>query len=345
MVGAAVPVSILDVVPLGPGISSASAVAATLQVSRFAEAAGYHRVWLAEHHAAPYNACSQPALLISLVAAGTTTIRVGSGGVMLPNHTPLSVAEQFHTLVAMHGDRIDLGLGRTSGSDPRTLAALGRRPGAETDDGFTADLVELNGFLSGRWPEGHPSRDIRVSPCGDPPPIFLLGSSVRRACRAGQLGLDFAYATHLAPQAASQAAGEYRAAWAEAGHGRPGKLILTAGVICAETSSAAHQAALRSGLVRLRGADARAEERTADLAELLDHRSTEAERDRVLGSYAEAGFLIGDAERVSAGLAELVSSTGADEVMLVSPEFEAADRIRTLDAVATGLFQRSLVAA
>jgi luciferase family oxidoreductase group 1 len=326
-------------------MGAASAIAATVQVGQFAEAAGYHRVWLAEHHAAPHNVCSQPAILIALVAARTSTIRVGSGGVMLPNHSPLSVAEQFHTLVAIHGARIDLGLGRAGGSDPRTLTALGRRPGADTDEGFTADLVELTGFLSGEWPEGHPSNGIRVSPSGPPPPMFLLGSSVRSARRAGQLGLDFAYARHLAPDAALQAADEYRAAYAAAGHARPGRLIMTIGVVCADTSEAADEAALRSGLIRLRAAGARAEGRTADSAELLDPRCTEAERAKVMHSYAASGFLIDDAEGVAAGLAELVDSTGADEIMLASAEFDAADRIRTLDAVAEGLAQRSAVPA
>jgi luciferase family oxidoreductase group 1 len=264
---------------------------------------------------------------------------------MLPNHTPLTVAEQFHTLVAIHGDRIDLGLGRAGGADQRTLAALGRRPEAHTDDGFTADVVELTGFLSGNWPAGHPSREIRVSPAGPPPPVFLLGSSVSSARRAGHLGLPFAYARHLAPAATAAAAAEYRAAFARSGHPGAGRLIVATGVICAGTPEAAEQAAIRSGLIRLRAAQARADRRMPATAESLDPQCSPAERLEVLRRYAASEFLIGDAERVSADLGRLVEQTGADEVMLLSPEFEARDRIRTLGVVAGGLAGTTVMAA
>lgn len=330
-------VSVLDTVPLAPGGDTASAVAATAEVAQAAEAAGYHRVWVAEHHASASSACAQPVVLIGLLAERTHRIRVGSGGVMLPNHSTLEVAEQFALLAACHGDRIDLGLGRAAAADPLTLQALGRRAGAEQDEAFLSDVTELTGFLTGQWPAEHPYRAIPTAPAAVPVPIHLLGASVTSATLAGRAGLAYVFGRNLAPRVTAAATRAYRQAWEAAGHPGEPRLIVSFGAICADSQQAADAAALSAGLARLRGAEARQAGRQVSVDELLDPACDEREKTQVLQGYATSGFLIGDSDRVAAGMRALAASTGASELMLVSAESFAADRIRTLSAVMAGM--------
>ena len=205
--------SVLDLAPVAEGSTPADALRNSVELSRTVERLGFHRHWVAEHHNMPGIASSAPAVLIAHLADATSTIRVGSGGVMLPNHASLAVAEQFGMLEAMHPGRIDLGIGRAPGTDPLTARALRRSDGAFTEDEFPAQLVELLGYFSGRFPEGHPYRHVTAVPAlGYSPALWLLGSSDYSANVAGVLGLPFSFAHHFASGGTDAAVAAYRAA-------------------------------------------------------------------------------------------------------------------------------------
>jgi luciferase family oxidoreductase group 1 len=200
-----VPLSVLDLAPVGRGQTVGESIAASVALAQRAEEAGYRRVWYAEHHNMPSIASSAPAVLIAHVAAATRTIRLGAGGVMLPNHSPLTIAEQFGTLASVHPGRIDLGLGRAPGSDQNTAYALRRDPAAA--ERFPQDVLELQGYLTGesRVPgvQAVPGRGTDV-------PLYVLGSSMFGAGLAAALGLPYAFASHFAPQLLEPAVAAYR---------------------------------------------------------------------------------------------------------------------------------------
>ena len=201
-----IPFSVLDLSPIVQGGSAAESFRHTLDLAQHAERWGYHRYWLAEHHNMPGIASAATAVVIGHVAGGTTTIRVGSGGVMLPNHSPLVVAEQFGTLESLFPGRIDLGLGRAPGTDPRTTLAL-RRDRASADESFPRDVAELQAYFA----PAAPGQAVRAVPgAGLRVPIWLLGSSLFSAQLAADLGLPFAFASHFAPDYLMAALQEYR---------------------------------------------------------------------------------------------------------------------------------------
>jgi luciferase family oxidoreductase group 1 len=200
-----IPLSILDLARIGPGETARDSIAASVELARTAEQHGYHRVWYAEHHNMPSIASSAPAVLIAHIGTATSTIRLGAGGVMLPNHTPLTIAEQFGTLEAMYPGRIDLGLGRAPGSDQNTMRAL--RRDAQSAESFPQDVLELQAYLAGR------SRIPGVNAVpggGSNIPLYILGSSMFGATLAAALGLPYAFASHFAPQALEAAMAAYR---------------------------------------------------------------------------------------------------------------------------------------
>jgi luciferase family oxidoreductase group 1 len=200
-----IPLSVLDLAPIARGESASSSIAASVALARAAEEHGYRRVWYAEHHNMPGIASSATSVLIAHVGAQTSSIRLGAGGIMLPNHSPLTIAEQFGTLEAMYPGRIDLGLGRAPGSDQNTMYALRRDPTSADD--FPQDVLELQGYLTGetRVPGVHavPGRGSNV-------PLYILGSSMFGATLAAALGLPYAFASHFAPQLLEQAVAAYR---------------------------------------------------------------------------------------------------------------------------------------
>ncbi|WP_110180954.1 LLM class flavin-dependent oxidoreductase [Nocardioides solisilvae] len=199
------PISVLDLAHVPPGATAADSFAASVEIARLAERTGYRRVWYAEHHNMPTIASSATSVLIAHVAAHTSSIRLGAGGVMLPNHSPLVVAEQFGTLATLHPDRIDLGLGRAPGSDQNTMRALRRDP--RSADTFPTDVQELQGYLAGR----STIPGVQAVPgAGTHVPLFILGSSLFGAQLAAALGLPYAFASHFAPQALTQAVATYR---------------------------------------------------------------------------------------------------------------------------------------
>src|SRR3954468_18752589 len=250
-----VPLSVLDLAPVSSGSTPRAALQATVELAQEAERLGYTRFWVAEHHNMPGIASSAPAVLIARLADATTTLRVGSGGVMLPNHPPLVVAEQFGMLENLHPGRIDLGLGRAPGTDPATAAALRRSVDALSADDFPEQLGELVSFFTDSFPEGHPYASMSAVPRPPSmPAIWLLGSSGYSAQVAGLLGLPFAFAHHFSAANTIPALDLYRKRF------RPSEVLaepyamVAASVLVAETDERARELAMPSGLsfVRLR---------------------------------------------------------------------------------------------
>jgi luciferase family oxidoreductase group 1 len=297
-------------------------------LARLADRLGYTRYWLAEHHGMPGIASSAPEILIEHLASATTRIRVGSGGIMLPNHAPLRVAEAFHTLEALHPGRIDLGIGRAPGTDPATSQALRPFDAAQ----YGEQLAELLALSGGTFPEGHPFQRVRVVPSDVAlPPIWLLGSSGGSARLAGSLGAGYAFARHFSPAPPAPAIAAYRESFrASASHAVP-HVILGVAVVCADTDEHAEYLAGSLGLmwVRLqRGEFAplpSAEEAAA--YPYTPHERLVVERYRSL-------LVVGGPARVRAEVEALAADAGADEVMITTNLPDAAERLRSYELVA-----------
>jgi luciferase family oxidoreductase group 1 len=324
----AVPLSVLDLAPVTAGSTPGDALRATLELARTVEDLGFTRFWVAEHHSMPGVASSAPPVLIGAIAAATTRIRVGSGGVMLPNHAPLVVAEQFGTLTALYPGRIDLGLGRAPGTDQNTARALRRSTAALSDDDFPEQLGELVGFFRGGFPEGHPYRSITAVPgLGDGPPIWLLGSSGYSAQLAGLLGLPFAFAHHFMAQNTLPALEIYRSSF------RPSEVLsapyamVAAQVIVADTDERALELArpLALSFLQLRRGMPIA---LPTVAQAAAHPWTEDEELAVQSRLA--GQAVGSEQTVRRQLAELLTATRADELMVTTTVPEPAARLHSM---------------
>lgn len=230
--------SVLDVLPVLSGSTAADAVARAADLARAVDDFGYERIWYAEHHSMGGIASSAPELLISHVAPLTKRIRVGAGGVMLPNHTPLQVVERYQTLEALHPGRIDLGIGRAAGTDQLTASALRSVSG----DQVSQLIAELVAFAEGDFPAGHPFGRISVAPEGvQLPPIWMLGSSGGSAHVAGQLGTGYAFASHFSAAPAQPAVDAYRGSFQPSAHFAEPRVILALSVVCAATSEEARE--------------------------------------------------------------------------------------------------------
>ena len=321
-------VSVLDLVGMRAGESAGSAIARSVQLAQHVEQLGYKRYWLAEHHSISGLACSATPVLIGHVAAATKTIRVGSGGVMLPNHAPLVVAEQFGTLEALYPGRIDLGLGRAPGGDFQTMRAL-RRDLQQSGEDFPALLDELRTYLG---PE-KPGQVVKAIPGqGSNVPITLLGSSGFSARLAGMLGLPFAFAAHFAPEYLYAAAQLYRE------HFRPSEvllkpyLIIGVQVIAAETDAAARRlfTTPQQRFLRL------IRNQPVELLPPVDSMEPlrqDWERAAVENKLRAA--IVGSNATVKAGLEKLASDTGAGEVIVVTDTYELGDRLQSYERVAS----------
>ena len=234
-----IPLSILELSPVAAGMTSSQALRNTLDLAHHAERLGFHRFWLAEHHNTPGIASAVPEILIGQIANVTKTLRVGSGGVMLPNHSALHVAETFKTLEALYPGRIDLGIGRAPGTDGLTALALRRSREALNADDFDEQLGELFAFGQGDFPGNHPFSRVQAVPTDVPlPPVYLLGSSDYSARLAGQLGLGFAFAYHFSPHALLPALAAYRNNFTPSALQKP-HAIVTVSVFCAPTDKEA----------------------------------------------------------------------------------------------------------
>ncbi len=326
------PLSVLDLATLGPDESFADALAGSVALAQVAEECGYERVWYAEHHNHRAIASSATAVLIAHVAAATTTIRLGSGGIMLPNHAPLVIAEQFGMLATLHPGRIDLGLGRAPGTDPATVQAL--RRDAEAAATFPDDVRELQAYL------GEETRvpGVNAYPgVGTEVPLYILGSSLFGAQLAAALGLPYAFASHFAPAALEQAVSVYRQQFRPSAQLAEPYVIAAANVIAAESAEAAQierQRVLRArvGLFLRPGTSYTDEQADALLA------SPQGEQIRQMLTYTGAGT----GEEAAEFVREFARHADADEVIVAHQASSVEQRLRSarLLAAASGLTPR-----
>ncbi len=323
------PLSILDLSPVakaaGPA-GGAQALAFTTTLARRAEELGFHRFWVAEHHNMPGIASSSPAVLLTHLAASTRQIRLGSGGVMLPNHAPLVIAEQFGMLASLHPGRIDLGIGRAPGADQRTALALRRTVEGLSAEDFPAELFDVIGML-----DGDPNRLTAVPRAEVPPAVWLLGSSGYSAQLAGYLGLPFSFAHHFSSRNTDAALAAYRQSfkpsrWLDRPH-----VMVAVSAVCADTDERAGYLAKPGWLSFLRllaGAPEALE--TPDVA--ATHAWTPAEEDFV--ADRRQGQALGSPDTVRRQLRDLIERTDADEIMLTNQVYGIDDRIRSYELIA-----------
>jgi luciferase family oxidoreductase group 1 len=322
-----IPLSILDLATVATGSSPAQALRETTQLAVAAERLGYRRFWVAEHHAIAAVASSAPAVLIAHLADATTTMRVGSGGVMLPNHAPLVIAEQFATLEALNPGRIDLGIGRAPGTDHVTARAL-RRSAELNSTHFPDDVVELIRYL---LPSESPMHPAPVPGSGYLPEVWLLGSSTFSAQLAGMLGLPFSFAYHFAPALLDQAVESYRADFKPSILFSEPQLMIAASVICAPSEDEARWQAGSSALNILQRSTGRMGPLpTPEEADRYEFTAS----DRVVVDEALASHIIGDPEAVRAGLEALAERTGATELMISTRVHDYAIREQSYALVA-----------
>ena len=333
-----IPLSLLDLAPIAPGTTARESFAGSVALAQAAERSGYTRVWYAEHHNMPSIASSATSVLIGHVAAHTSTIRLGSGGVMLPNHAPLTIAEQFGTLATLYPDRIDLGLGRAPGSDQNTMRALRRDP--MSADSFPQDVVELQGYLTG----DSVIPGVQAVPgAGTNVPLYILGSSLFGAQLAAALGLPYAFASHFAPDALHDAIAVYRRDFRPSAQLAAPHLIVALNVIAAEDSAdaAAQAVTVRRARVRMmiaRGAN------TPDYtdAQIDDFLTTpQGAQLANMMKYTAAG----DAAEVRDYLQAFAAETGADELIIAHASSALDDRLRSVELTAAAMGIASAVAA
>jgi luciferase family oxidoreductase group 1 len=317
--------SVLDLVPVSTATTPAQALRASVDLAPVIERLGYHRLWVAEHHGMPGIASSAPAVLIAHLAEATTTLRVGSGGVMLPNHAPLVVAEQFGTLAALHPDRIDLGIGRAPGTDQATAYALRRSPDLSAD-AFPEDLSQLRAFLDGTYPR------IRAVPTPErPPQVWLLGSSGYSAQLAGVLGLPFAFAHHFSARFTDPALELYRSSFQPADTLDAPYAMVTAAVFAADTDEEARRLAAPHGLSILRLRSGRPGLlATPEEALAYDYGPQERE---LIESFTES-HIVGGPDTVRKGLQALLERTRPQELMVATSIGDPAARRRSYEIVA-----------
>lgn len=321
-----IPFSVLDLAPIVEGGNAAQSFRNTLDLAQHADSWGYRRYWLAEHHGMPGIASAATALLIGHVAAGTQRIRVGAGGVMLPNHAPLVIAEQFGTLESLYPGRIDLGLGRAPGSDQTTARALRRNLAIDADE-FPQDVLELMDYFadSGR-------QAVRAVPgAGLNVPIWILGSSLFGAQLAAAFGLPYAFASHFAPAQMMQAIALYRATFKPSQQCQKPYVMLGFNVFAADSDDQAQLLAssMQQAFVNLRSG--RPSRLQPPVAGYLDHAGPAAQA--ILESVLSCSA-IGAPATVAAQIQEFVQRTGADELMMTSQIFDHAARLRSYQITA-----------
>ena len=320
-----VPYSVLDLVPVPEGGLPAESFRHSLDLARHAERWGYHRYWLAEHHNMPGIASAATAVLIGHLAGGTTTLRLGAGGIMLPNHSPLVIAEQFGTLSSLYPDRIDLGLGRAPGSDQRTMQALRRQRSGEVDD-FPADVRELMSYFGDEVGavQAVPGQGLHV-------PIWLLGSSLYSAQLAAAMGLPFGFASHFAPAMLLQALEIYRTQYRPSARWPKPHAVVCVNLIAADTDREARFlfTTLQQQFLRLYRGDAG--KLPLPVQTLGDEWSP---RELMAMEQTLARSLVGEPDRVRHGLKALLAETGADELMFNGPIVDQGARLRSFEIAA-----------
>ncbi len=320
-------ISVLDLAPIVQGGDAGQALRNSLDLARHAERLGFRRYWMAEHHNMPGIASAATAVALAHVGAGTSTIRIGSGGVMLPNHAPLVIAEQFGTLAALHPGRVDLGLGRAPGTDALTARALRRHlpDGAES---FPQDVVELLRFLE----PAKPNQAVRAVPgSGADVEVWILGSSTFGAQLAAVLGLPYAFASHFAPGEMLRAAAIYREQFQPSERLAKPYVMFGLNVVAAETDVEARRlfTSLQQAFMALRsGHPGPLPPPIDDIGSLLDPPA------QAMLSHALSQAIVGSPAAVRDKLAEFIGRTGADEVIITSSIFDHPARLRSFEIVA-----------
>ena len=326
-----VPISILDLAAVGDGETIAESFAGSVALAQLAEKAGYRRIWYAEHHNITSIASSATSVLIAHIAAHTTSIRLGAGGIMLPNHSPLTIAEQFGTLATLHPGRIDLGLGRAPGSDQTTTRALRRDPAAA--DRFPQDVVELRGLLGDR----SPIPGVRAIPGqGTHVPLYILGSSLFGAQLAAKLGLPYAFASHFAPQALDDAIRIYRTRFEPSTQLDRPYVIVGVNVIAADTDTTARTQFEATRRARIRHLFTRDDAHLTDtqVDAILDSPQA-AHVDQMLTYSA-----VGTPNTVAEYLNDFQRHTAADELIVVHHADTVANRLRSVELLADAVDPR-----
>ena len=319
-----VPLSVLDLAEISQGDTARSAFDASVRLAQQAEACGYRRVWYAEHHNMPVIASAATSVLIAHIAAHTSTIRVGAGGVMLPNHAPLTIAEQFGTLETLHPGRIDLGLGRAPGTDQRTLRALRREPSAA--DRFPQDVLELHGYLSDDTQvpgvEATPGKGTRV-------PLYILGSSLFGARLAAALGLPYAFASHFAPRALVDAVAAYRREFQPSAQLRAPYVMAGINAIAADSTEAAERQLLEAKRRRARLLFGRGRALSSHDVDAILVSPAGAQVDEMLRYSA-----VGTPGEAVEELHRFAKHADADELILASAAPDKAAALRSFELVA-----------
>ncbi len=326
--GGVVPVSILDLSFVREGESAREALLSSLELAQFAESLGYSRFWMAEHHNMEGIASAATSVALGFIAGGTHTIRVGAGGVMLPNHSPLVIAEQFGTLESLYPNRIDLGLGRAPGTDPRTSYALRRAQSVDSAGSFPDDVQELRAYFEppalGQHVHAFPGEGLRV-------PIWLLGSSLFSAQLAAQLGMRFAFASHFAPDHLMDAMAIYRSQFRPSDEMREPYAMAACNVVVADTDEEARFAfssAQLGVLNMLRGRRGKMQPPIDNIEQLW----SPAEKDGV-ERFLRCSF-VGSGSTVKVRLQEFLKETGADELIVTARIFDPKARFRSLELLA-----------
>ncbi|RBY76415.1 alkane 1-monooxygenase [Geodermatophilus sp. TF02-6] len=322
-----IPLSILDLAPIAKGTTAADSIAASVALARRAEETGYRRVWYAEHHNMPRIASSATSVLIAHVGARTSSIRLGAGGVMLPNHSPLTIAEQFGTLEAMYPGRIDLGLGRAPGSDQNTMYALRRDP--RSADRFPQDVLELQAYLAGE--SRVPGVDA-IPGKGSNVPLYVLGSSMFGATLAAALGLPYAFASHFAPAMLEPAVEAYRREFKPSAQLDAPYVIAGVNVVAADTRSAAEEAFAAVRRTLAVGLFGRGRSMSDDEAQLLLDGGAGRHVDTMLTHTA-----VGTPAEVREYLAGFAEQADADE-LIVAHQFPGVEgRLRSVELTAEAM--------
>jgi luciferase family oxidoreductase group 1 len=317
------PLSVLDLAPIVEGATAGEALRNSLDLAQHVERFGYHRFWLAEHHNAIGIASAATAVVIAHIAGGTRTIRVGSGGIMLPNHPPIVIAEQFGTLEALHPGRIDLGLGRAPGTDQLTIRAL--RRDLMSADTFPQDVVELQHYLA----DAQPGQGVQATPgAGSHVPIWILGSSLFGAQLAAMLGLPYAFASHFAPEALLPALELYRSTFQPSEQLQEPHVMVAANVIAADDDEAAARlftSAQQSFANILRGRRGR----LPPPIDEIESYWTPPEKERASAMLRRS--FVGSPETVRSGLEAFVEETGADELIVAAAIHDHGARLRSYE--------------
>ena len=324
--------SVLDQSPVPDGSSAAAALHQTLTLARATEALGYRRYWVAEHHGTRSLAATAPEIVVGAVAGCTSTMRVGSGGVLLSHYSPLKVAETFRTLSALYPGRIDLGVGRTPGADPVTEAALQYLPGVPGDERYVDKVVDLLGFLADRLDPGHPFERVRAMPDGvAPPKLWMLGSSSHSGAVAAYLGQPFAFAQFITSAFGPQVMAAYRRGFQPSTTCAGPEALVAVAVMCADTDAEAERLARSAAVWRLRPEG-------TERGPLLPPEEAAA---RVLTDLEEAKLaqsraatVVGGPDRVHAELTSLAGSYGVDELIVLTICHDPAARLRSYELLA-----------